>query len=621
MPCLKWIGLLLLMAFHLEIFCQKETMLFSHPGGFYDDPFELSLSCSDWNSQIFYTTNGNSPTVGSIRYSAPLSLDERLYSTSDIYTIPISPIFETFVPNSVQHAIVIRAAAFDEEGHRVSEVVTNTYFIRALGCDHNGLAAVSICADSLLLFDYDTGIFVPGSRFNPDYPNWTGNYYERGREWERLANVEFYEPDDNSGINQQCGLRAHGNRARKAPAKGMKIYAREEYGKKRFKHRFFDTTPIKSFKHLILKPFSTLWPCVGVQDYVANRMALQMGLEAPNTRPVVLYLNGEYWGIYFLQEKLDDHYLEDHFGLDPEQCNIVSGNGVDGFAKEWNVEVESGNGEGFEQMMDWLENADLSDNTNYFYLNELVDIDNFIDYQILETFIANTDWPANNSRYWQADGDKWRFAFFDGDAALLDTTYDVLANATYVPEDLWYTGGKSTLLFRRLLENNDFKHRFENRVNELCNSNLQYSSIEPFLNGLEQELRGEIQRHIDRFGYPESVDYWNWGLYLFRRFLNDRTIAYRQACENFEPLKEHHYQKNTNDFVIYPNPTEDVANIVMLDGRSRATSFIICDVMGRMLVNGIGYMSACEPFVIGEELRSGVYVVRIGEVSHRFVKY
>ena len=621
MSCWKWIGLTLLLALRLTLFGQTEEVLFSHHGGFYDEPFALSLGCTDWNCQIRYTTNGNMPTANSTLYDAPLFLNEHLFSTSDIYTLPIAPLFEPFEPDFVQHAIVIRAAAFDGKGQRVSEVATQTYLIRSLGCDHHGLAVVSVCADSLALFDYDTGILVPGSHFDPEYPDWTGNYYEHGREWERLANVEFYEPADNSGINQQCGLRAHGNRTRKSSAKGLKIYAREEYGKKRFKHRFFETTQIKSFKHLVLKPFSILWPYAGVQDYVANRMALQLGLEASNSRPVVLYLNGEYWGIYFLQEKLDDHYLEDHFDVDSEQCNIIGGNGVNGFTGDWDVEVESGDGTGFGQMMDWLEEADLSDSDNYAYLNSLVDVDNFIDYQILETFIANIDWPANNARCWQANGSKWRFAFFDGDAALLNKDFDVLGNATYVAEDHWHTGGQSTLLFRRLLENNDFKRRFETRVEALCNSAFQFENLFPLLDEIEQSLRLEVPHQTARFGYPESMDYWNWGCYLVEDFLRDRVVAYQQACEQFEPLKTHDYQSNTDDFDVYPNPTTDVVHIKMLDGRSRTTEFLLCDISGRVILRGTCYLPACQEIEVGSELRSGVYVVKIGPYAHRFAKF
>lgn len=610
--------LFVLSALRVDLFAQTEVF-FSQPGGFYDESFTLYLSCTDWERQIRYTTNGDTPTEKSTLYKAPLFLDDHLYSTSDIYTLPVAPLFDQFVPDSVQHAIVIRAAAFDEEGQRVSEVATQTYLIRSLGCDHHGLAVVSVCADSLALFDYDTGILVPGALFNPEYPDYTGNYFQRGMKWERLANVEFYELD-NTGINQQCGLRTHGNRARKAPAKGMKIYAREEYGKKRFKHHFFNTTSIKSFKHLILKPFSTLWPCSGVQDYVTNRLALQMGLEAPNSRPVVVYLNGEYWGIYFLQEKLDDHYLEDHFGIEPEQCNIICGNGINGFTGDWDVEVESGEGSSFDQMMDWLEDADLSDSTNYAYISNLVDVDNFIDYQILETFNANTDWPANNFRCWQSGDSKWRFAFFDGDATILENDYDVFGNSTYVRNDRWHTGGKSTLLFRRLLENNDFKSRFNNRVNELCNSVLQNSSTTTILDGIVQDMRLEVPSQVARFGYPDDMDYWNWACSLSRDFLLNRVADYQELCENYEPLKIHDYQSNTDDFILYPNPTEDEVHIMMLDGRSRETSFLLCDAMGRVILCGKSYLSACQEIVLGSELRSGVYIVKIGPYVHKFIK-
>ena len=120
MPCWKWIVLSLLMAFHVGLLGQTEKVLFSHHGGFYDEPFALSLGCSDWNSQICFTTNGNTPTANSTLYDAPLFLDESLYSTSNIYTLPIAPYADPFVPEAVRHAIVIRAAAFNDDGGRYS---------------------------------------------------------------------------------------------------------------------------------------------------------------------------------------------------------------------------------------------------------------------------------------------------------------------------------------------------------------------------------------------------------------------------------------------------------------------------------------------------------------------
>ena len=204
---------------------QTDEVVFSASGGFYDHSFYLTLDCHKPNHHIRYTTNGNAPTEKSTRYVAPLFLDERLYSQSDIYKIQISPDELVYVPDSVRHAIVIRAAVFDEDNHCISEIVTNTYLIRDLGCDATGLAVMSICADSLALFDFETGIFVPGKHWDSEVPLNSGNYYQQGRDWECPVHVEFYEPAGNGGINQDCGLRTHGNRSRRYPAKGMKIYA------------------------------------------------------------------------------------------------------------------------------------------------------------------------------------------------------------------------------------------------------------------------------------------------------------------------------------------------------------------------------------------------------------
>ena len=612
MPRHGGIWLLGFLVFCIAAFAQEETVMFSHRGGFYDEPFYLSMGCSDFNHHIRYTTNGNAPTASSTEYSQQLWLSPQLYSRSDIYKVQISPESLQYVPDSVNHVIVIRAAVFDENGQRMGPVATNTYFINALGIDTQGLPALSICADSLDLFDYQNGIMVPGAYYDANDPFKTGNYYQHGKEWERCVNVEFYKPGTNGSINQQCGLRTHGNRARCYPQKGLKIYAREEYGKKRFKYRFFDTTPNDSFKHLVIKPFSTLWPFSGVQDYVSNRLAMNLALDAPNSCPVRLFLNGEYWGIYFLQEKMDERYLEDHYGVDIEQCNIID---------NWHRDAEHGDSTNYVHMMEWLENADLSVAENYSYLSSLVDVDNFIDYCVFETFIGNTDWPANNMRLWQEGDGKWRWLFYDGDAALIDNDFAVFDNASYMGIYSWPSSTKASLMFRRLFENNDFKREFAERMEDLCSEAFQYENTVPYLNEIKDEILYEIPYQAFRFGYPESCDFWYWSIYLVDEFLRHRVESYLQQYDTYVPSKPFDFQSNTDDFIIYPNPTEDEVNIMMLDGRSRVTSFTVCDVTGRLVENGIGFLSACEPLVIGQELPSGVYVVRIGEISHRFVKY
>lgn len=589
---------------------QNETVIFSANGGFYTHCFTLSLDCIFPSHHVRYTTNGHTPTASSPLFETPLFLDASLYSNADIYTIQVSPEDLIYVPDSICHAIVIRAAVFDENDSCVSQTGTQTYFINDLGFDAHGFGVLSICADSLDLFDYETGIFVPGVHWDPEWPDNTGNYFQRGKEWERAVNVEFYE-SDNRGINQICGLRTHGHISRIYPAKGMKIYAREEYGKKRFKHRFFDDNPLNSFKHLVLKPYSTNWPYSGTQNYLSNQLARRIGLDAACSRPISVFINGEYWGVYFLQEKLDEHYLEDHYDINIEQCNLVG---------DWYGEMEYGQGDSFIKMMDWLEDATLSDEEQYAALCRQIDLDNFIDYMIYETYIGNTDWPGNNMRCWQADNSQWRWLFFDGDLSLIDKTFDAFGNAVYTGTPTWCNSQQATLMFRRLLENNSFKGAFSQRLYELCNGPLQYDSIAPYHQAIKQKLAPSISDQTQRFGYPETMDYWNWGNYLIDNFLKQRTATYLNEFEQLAMFKPTSYIDNTDDFVCFPNPTYDAIYIQLLNGRSRPLEITVSDALGKIYIHENHYFVPSETLQLGSSLNPGLYIIKVGTSYHRFLK-
>ena len=156
---------------------------------------------------------------------------------------------------------------------------------------------------------------------------------------------------------------------------------------------------------------------------------------------------------------------------------------------------------------------------------------------------------------------------------------------------------------------------------DLCDSNLQFEFVSPYLESIVTTLNPEIPNQVHRFGNPLSYDSWNWGVSLVRDFLQDRVVDYLNAYEAYEPCKIHDYQSNTDDFVIYPNPTKDVVYIKMLDGRSREMSYVLWDAMGHPILCDKRYLSACQEIVLGSELRSGVYFVMIGPHVHRFVKY
>lgn len=583
-----------------------QTVTFSAAGGFYDASFELGLQCNG-AYQIRYTTNGNNPTGTSALYESPLALDEALYSKSDIYTIQTACDELFFAPETVRHCITLRAAAFDEAGNRVGPVATQSYFIRSLGCDTHGLPVMAISADSLALFDYETGIFVPGVHYDSTESYWTGNFYQSGKEWERLVNVEFYEPSDNSGINQQAGLRTHGGTSRRQTQKGLKIYAREEYGKKRFKHQFFESIPNESFKHLVMKPFSYQWFNFGIQDDICNRMAAHLDVESVASRPMVLFLNGEYWGIYYLKEKPDAHYLEDHFGDEDTDYNVVS---------NWYGYMVDGDTTGFVEMMHWVKNCDLTQQEQYAQIGEMIDISSFIDYYCLELFIANKDWPANNMRCYQLDDGIWRWIFFDGDDALMEMSFDVLDNATSTVNLGWPTDSRSTLLFRKLLENKEFKNRFLIRFTELLTSQFTYAVTKAYFDDAAALVRGEVPAQCDRFGLPLNMGQWEYDITTIDRFLKkrvanmfDRLVAFFSDDDN-----------NLNISRLYPNPVSDELHLVLWSDYYAVSDIELFDLLGRklfsqkmVLMEGENYLDISCPYT------SGMYLLKFGNRMYKIV--
>ena len=591
----------------LGVTAQNDTVVFSAGGGFYEEVLSLELFNSNPQNHIRYTTNGNRPTAQSPLYEGPLVLDAGKYSKSSIYTIVNCPMQDFYLPDSVQHCIVIRAAVFDENDSCVSTVKTNSYFIHSLGCDTHGLPVVSLCADSLDLFDYETGIFVPGIHYDPLNPYLSGNYFMKGREWERLSNVEYYELD-NIGINQQVGLRTHGKKARWQGQKGMKIYAREEYGKKRIKHKFFETSPINSFKHLCLKPYMSAWNGSGCKDYIVSRMAQQLDVESLASRACVLFLNGEYWGVYYVAEKPDERFLEDHLGVDIEAVNLIN---------IWN-DLECGNSDNFYALRTWMEQADLSDEEQYAYAESKIDIPNFIDYYVLELFSANLDWPAYNVRMWQLGDGKWRWIFYDGDACLEELAFDVFANATYDGDEGYPSSRRATLFFRKLLENERFKEQFASRFNQLASTVFSYQNTKPYFDDIKQTLKFEVPYQIERFGFPNSYSTWEWYcMAVIDRFLRERPASIIEEMNVIFAVDE----EQSFALSCCPNPFSEEIGLSLEAVGFGVDEIAIYDLLGRKVFSQPCLMHQGHNEIrLHPNLKVGVYVLKLGCHTIKIIK-
>ena len=603
------INIILIICFSVPVWAQSDEVRFSSSGGVYSKVFSLTLRCQNSSHHIRYTLNGATPNQNSLLYTNPLLLNNELCSQSDIYKIPISPEDEFYLPDSVVKGIVIRAAAFDDLGNRVSPVVTQSYFIKAIGCDLHKLPVVSICTDSLALFDHDTGILVPGVFYDTDDPDNTGNYTQHGKEWERRVNVEYYATN-NTGFNQMAGLRTHGGlMARRAQQKGLKIYAREEYGKKNFKSKIFDESNLTKFKHLVLRPFRNAATPAGVHDWLSNQIASQLNMGTTASRPVALFLNGEYWGIYFIEEKVDERYLESHYGVNPDSVNIIA---------SWGL-LESGSSDSFFSLYYWLMGADLSDSAQYNSFSMKIDIPNFIDYLIFELFSANWDWPINNVRCWQTiDDGPWNWIFYDGDCCFYKHDFDVYSNVTHTGQTVWPTAEWSTLFIRKLFENTTFKNLFITRLEHLNKKYFTYKHTKPYLNKIGNALKDEIHQQSYRFNNPRDISDWEHWCQDLDNFLLEREYKFWEETKQFFHLKEDEISSVT----CYPNPMRQGRNLnLQISTDNDCTVWAsVYDMNGRYIYGQYFFLQKGDNTVqVNMDFLSGIYFIKIGSFTKKVV--
>lgn len=317
-------------------------------------------------------------------------------------------------------------------------------------------------------------------------------------------------------------MRAHGGYSRRYTQKSFKIYARKEYGKKHIKNLFFADRATKKLKHLVLKPLSAGWTEAVIEDQVCQQMAKLMNLDRLSEYTAVMYLNGEYWGIYILQERIDEHYIEETYGVAKDSCIIMN---------NYNRDSKCGSPDTLVDMMDYVNSIDTD---CYEYLRTRIDIENFTDYYLFEMFIANRDWPANNTKCWRPDNGRWRWIFFDGDAALKSLYWDYIANATDTSTIKQYpTNSRSTLLFRKLLENETYREYCAERVETICRTILTYDNTKKILDSIIEIHDNEIEKQASRFGDPKS--YRSWCNYLKRmdKFLKKRPVFFEISMKSF----------------------------------------------------------------------------------------
>jgi hypothetical protein len=467
---------------------------FSTPGGYYDDDLPLVLRATVPGAVVRYTLDGSLPTV----------------DKGTVYTRPIRLSAE---PPTVA---VVRARVElpdTEPGATVSE----SYFMGV----EAALPLLSLVIDPEDMWGDERGIYT--------HPQ------GRGREWERPVDLTFVDVDRSRGFQVTAGARIHGEWSRRFDKKSFRFYFRRDYGPARLTYPLFPGSEVATFDRLVLHNGGndSTQPEVNwtlLRNALVTELAFAMGEDATHTRPVLVFVNGELWGIYQLRERIDEAFLEDHYGVD--EADIL-----DSPANEWVGTTIAGDREHWEQLIDFVASHDLTEPGAYAYVRSQVDIDDFIDYTLLQIYSGNADWPEHNVNQFRARrvGGQWQWIVWDNDYSFgLNLYGDVAFEGDIVTlnlvqklleDDHVATDGEDTLLFRRLFENSDFRQRFLLRAAELLNTTFAAESVVPRIDALAEALAPDIDYEVARWG--SSV---NWALSVegMRDYARRRPAAVRE---------------------------------------------------------------------------------------------
>jgi len=515
--------------------------IFSQTPGFFASAISLAVIAPDPEAVIRYTLDGSEPTPASAVYTEPLVLDNRAGDPNTISLIPTnfqdSSDFYGWRPprGEIFKLHVIRARTF-RAGHAPSAITTGSYIIDRDLTGQIPLAVVSLATAPENLFADDIGIYVPGNTYVPGNL-WSGNYFQESDAWERPIHIELFDRQGNLLLAQDAGARIHGGVTRFYPQKSLRLLARSLYGPARFDAALFPDLPYESYNCILVRNSGNDWGQRGFRDFLSQTMVANMGFDTQAGRPVIHFINGEYWGIANLRERYDRHYVERVYGVPADQVAIMT----------MLNELEEGSAADrlhYLNLYNYIAYNNLTSPEALMYVAESMDLENFAAYQIAEIYLANLDWPGNNIRYWRRsvpeydptapyghDG-RWRWMMYDVDHALFSASYNMLAQATAGDGPSWPNPPWSTLMLRRLLENAFFRRAFINTFADHLNSTF----VPARLIGYIDEFASLYAPAIEAWQYRWDVTYnWASGVQYLRNVVTSRPAYQRQQLiDHFE---------------------------------------------------------------------------------------
>lgn len=532
-----------------EVTTDALAVHFLQPPGFYEAPPLLEIEGADPKAEIIYTLDGSLPDRSAIEEpAAPPEFDGVVRRHTYRYSGPIdlAPWFERAnqlslidtgtrrghrgwrawrkPTEAVAKAVVVRAQAIADD--LVSPLESGTYFSDRRGRERYSLPVVSISTEAAYLFNSRIGLYVQGE--DAEQPN----FAQHGDDWERPAYFEWFDLVGDRPVSQWLGVRIQGNYTRAFPQKSLRLLARKEYGRSALEYPFFATKSDAEFKRLVLRNGGNDWEAAHFRDAATQSLVQHLPLETQHAQPAVVFINGEYWGLHDLRDRLDKFHLELRHGVPRDQIAILKNNAT--LAEGTEADVDQ-----YREFVGALLDGDFD---TWDEVDQHVAISEFLDYVILESYAGNTDWPGNNFAYWRYNGagrsegrgprdGRWRPLVFDIDrsfGANGSTDADVVSLAFGDNPKIG-----AARIFRGMIAVKEIRHEFIQRMAIHLATTFESSRVSGVISRFTRAIEAEMPEQIARWGYPASMDEFYGHVEDSHEFADARPAIVRRDVDAF----------------------------------------------------------------------------------------
>jgi gliding motility-associated-like protein len=461
------------------------TPVMSLAPGFYTGTQSVTITCSDPTATIRYTTNGNTPTTTSTLYSGPINITA---------------------------TTVLRAVAFSTNQPSFTE--TNTYFINVT----HTIPVVSVCSQGV------------GNLLN-------------GNQTPVVGSFELFEENGLFIDEGQGDFNKHGNDSWAYNQRGFDYISRDQLGySSGLQHQIFPEKTRDHFQRVILKPAASdnysFENGAHIRDAFIHTLSIRAGmrLDERTWRPCIVYVNGQYWGVYEIREKADDHDYTDYY-FDQDKFNLY-------YLKTWGGTWQDYGAPNAQPDWNNLRNYILNNNmgvpANFAYVDTMLSWKSLCDYFVFNSYVVNQDWLNWNTAWWRGldpNGNhrRWRYTLWD-----MDATFGHYINYTGIPdptanadpcnaENLPNPGGQghTDILEKLIAENPLVEQYYITRYIDLVNTYFSCNYMNQLLDSMVNEITPEMQGQVNKWG--GTFTGWQSRVQQLRNFMNSRCTALQQG--------------------------------------------------------------------------------------------